>query len=318
MSYSLEKDGDKYEVRYWRILKGDFPNYEVFWVRFIVPLTGRVDGNGIGLREGIDPLLEQIAMAHYTVYYHLGVAIELRARFGQEFSEDVLFHFSSATEMVERLIFVLAKLKATLQGAGLPAKLTDATVSKTASEYLSSKGYSKDLERFMKRGQAVNMRLHNIDDVTKAFMRNISEDASRDFDTWQDIANQIRHYRNILAHNPRLGMLSADGEKIYVPKENMLHKYELWSDLAKRSSNDDFVLLTDLLSNFQKNITEITNELWTHLIAFMDEISKADGYAKLTGSSSKIIFVDNSQPADPIFPPPSGAHSYDPTQSSIN
>ena len=111
MAYSLEKDGDKYEIRYSGFLKTEFPNYEIFWARFIVPLTGRDEGRGGGLREAIDPLLENIAMAHYTVYYHLGVATELQAKFGQEFSEDILFHLSSSTEMVERLIFILAKLK---------------------------------------------------------------------------------------------------------------------------------------------------------------------------------------------------------------
>jgi len=165
MAYSLEKDGDEYEIRYWEILRKDFPNYEVFWSQFIVPLTKRSEGQGIGLKEDIHPLLESVAMAHYTVFYHFGVATDLQARLGQEFSEDVLFHLSSATEMVERLIFILAKLKATLQSAELTGKLTDEIVSKTSSEYLSSKGYSKDFDRFMKRGQAVNMRLHNIEDV---------------------------------------------------------------------------------------------------------------------------------------------------------
>lgn len=318
MAYSLEKDGDKYEIRYSGFLKTEFPNYEIFWARFIVPLTGRDEGRGGGLREGIDPLLENIAMAHYTVYYHLGVATELQAKFGQEFSENILFHFSSSTEMVERLIFILAKLKATLQGIELTSKLTDEIISKTSSEYLSSKGYSKDFDRFMKRGQAVNMRLHNIEDVTISFMQNISEQAARDFEKWQDTANQIRHYRNTLAHNPKLGMLLADGEKIYIPKENLLHKYELWSEVAKRASNNDFVSLTDLLLIFRNNISERTNNLWLYLITFMDEISKAEGYAKLKGDRSKIVFVDNTQSTEPIFPPPSGTYSHDPTQSSID
>src|SRR3990172_3074250 len=134
MAYSLDRqDGEKYEIRYWEFLKKDFPNYEVFWARFIVPRTGRAEGRGIGLKEGIDPLLESVAMAHYTVFYHLGVATELRAKFGQEFSEDILFHLSSETEMVERLIFILAKLRATLQGIELTGKITDEIISKTSS-----------------------------------------------------------------------------------------------------------------------------------------------------------------------------------------
>ncbi|MDQ3006611.1 MAG: hypothetical protein M3R47_14680, partial [Chloroflexota bacterium] len=201
----------------------------------------------------------------------------------------------------------------TLQGAELMSKLSDEVVSKISMEYSSSKGYSKDFERFMKKGQSVNVRLHNIDDMTKPFMKNISEHATRDFQHWQDVAKQIRHYRNTLAHNPRLGMLVTDKEKIYVPKESELHKYELWSYAAKRSNNEDFLLLSDLLSNFQASLIEKTNSLWAYLIAFMDEISKTEGYAQLAGTNSKIIFVDDSQPAQPIFPPPSGTHSYDPT-----
>jgi len=91
MDYLLEKDGDMYEVRYWPILKNDFQNYEIFWAKFIVPMTSRTEKNGIGLKNEIEPLLESIAMAHYTVFYHLGAATEMHKSFNQEFSEDVLF-----------------------------------------------------------------------------------------------------------------------------------------------------------------------------------------------------------------------------------
>ena len=94
MDYSLEKDGDKYEVRYWPILKNDFGNYEAFWAKFIVPMTMRTEGHGIGLKNGIDPLLESIAMAHYSVFYHLGASVQLHKSLDLEFSEDVLFHLS--------------------------------------------------------------------------------------------------------------------------------------------------------------------------------------------------------------------------------
>src|SRR6266540_2210201 len=173
MDYLLEKDGDKYEVRYWPILKNDFQNYEIFWAKFIVPMTSRTEKNGIGLKNEIEPLLESIAMAHYTVFYHLGAAAEMHKSFNQEFSEDVLFHLSSATEMVERLIFILSKLESTLLGTGLTSTLTDAEVSEIAAEYASSKRYAKDFARFETRGQAVNMRLHSMDDVTKLFMQSI-------------------------------------------------------------------------------------------------------------------------------------------------
>jgi hypothetical protein len=155
-------------------------------------------------------------------------------------------------------------------------------------------------------------------DVTKPFMKSISEAADGDFDKWQDTAGQIRHYRNTLAHNPKLGMLVTVDETTYVPKESELYRYELWSDVEKRSSNKDFILLSDLLSGFQGNLIEKTNNLWVYLIAFMNEISKTDGYARLTGAGAKIIILDDSQSGQPIYPRHSGSSSYDPTQSSID
>ncbi len=318
MAYSLEKDGDLYEIRYWELLKKDFPNYEIFWSRYIVPLTSRTEGKGIGLKGGTHPLLESVAMTHYTVFYHLGVAADLQTQLSQEFSEDVLFHLSSATEMVERLIFVLAKLNALLQGGELASKLTEANISTMAQEYLSSETYSRGFKLFLHRGQSVNLRLHNPEDITAPFMQHISEQAEKDFDSWQKTANQIRHYRNILAHNPKLGMLLKTREHIFVPKESELYKYELWSSVANRSDNNDFVLLPELLSNFQRTLIEKTNGLWMYLMAYMDKIAKTEGYIRLASSSITVVFADDSKPPDEICPPPSGTHSYDLTISSLD
>ena len=220
--------------------------------------------------------------------------------------------------MIERLIFILTKLESTLLGAALISTLKDAEVSKIATEYASSKQYTKDFGRFKARGQAVNIRLHGMDDVTKPFMQRISGHAAKDFESWQDTANQIRHYRNTLAHNPRLGILVGNEEKVYVPKEPILHKYELWSDVGKRTDNGDFVLLNDLISGFQKSLVEETNILWICLITFMDQASNTKGYDQLLGVASKMIILDDSQPAKPIFPPPSGSYPRDPHQSSVD
>lgn len=315
MAYSLEKDGDPIEVRYWEVLRDGFPNYEIFWSRFIVPLTGRAEGRGIGLRDGINPLLENVAMAHYTVLYHFGAAADLQLHLGQAFPEDILFHLSSATEMVERLIFGIGKM----HGIELKA-LTEEVISAMTHEYLLVKEgakesqYEKDFKRFLGRGQAVNVRLHQIDDLTECFMKNISVQAVRDFGKWKDIANQIRHYRNILAHNPRLGMLLKENESVFVPKESALSNYDLWSLVAGRSDNKDFILLADLLANFQNNLVEKTNNLWAYLIAFMEEFSKTDSYTRLqTGDGPTTLFIDDSQAPPPVSPMPSGTSSYDPT-----
>jgi hypothetical protein len=187
-----------------------------------------------------------------------------------------------------------------------------------STEYISSKNYAKDLERFKRRGQAVHLRLHSIDDITKPFMQSISKSAAQDFEKWQTMSNQIRHYRNTLAHNPRLGMLLGIKEKAYVPKESKLNNYELWSDVGKRADNEDFVLLDDLILSFQQSLVERTNSLWMWLITFMDHASSTKGYEQLLGTASKIIILDDSQLTDPIIPPPSGSYPEDPHKSSVD
>lgn len=317
MAYSLEKDGDLYETRYWNILKESFPNYEVFWAQFIVPLTGRTERQGIALKNGTHPLLENISMAHYTVFYHLGVAVDLQERLGQEFSEDALFHLSSATEMVDRLIFEIAKLRVLLSGGDFATKATDEDIAAIAQNY-SSEEYSKAFERFLRRGQSVYLRLHNPADVTMSFMQTVSEQASKDFESWQKTANQIRHYRNTLAHNPKLGALSKTREKIYIPKESELYKYELWSSVTNRSDNNDFISLPELIGDFQTKLVEKTNRLWEHLIIFMDATVKIEGYNRLLGNGITILLDEETIPSDAIYALPSGTHPYDPTISSLD
>lgn len=82
--YSLTNDGDGYEQHYYTLfIQREFPSYEVFWQKFITPLTRRpVD---IHIKDDSD--LTQIgrtandvciAQLHYSVLRHLIRAYELQ------------------------------------------------------------------------------------------------------------------------------------------------------------------------------------------------------------------------------------------------
>jgi hypothetical protein len=81
--FSLLRDGDRYERLWWPLLKDEFPQYEAFWVKHIVPLTNRIDPEvlrsdpkWIGLRDDakISEHIESMAMSHYSVFYYLSRA----------------------------------------------------------------------------------------------------------------------------------------------------------------------------------------------------------------------------------------------------
>jgi hypothetical protein len=96
--------GDAIERFYWPKVSRNLSEYEVFWKRFIVLLTNRVDPhaftNWIMLRDGLGPEYESLLMANYSTFYHCVVAheqIEIgrKAKADRGFNHPELFFFSA-------------------------------------------------------------------------------------------------------------------------------------------------------------------------------------------------------------------------------
>lgn len=86
MAYSLASHGDGYEQGYYNaFIKSEFPSYDGFWVKHVVPLTNRP----ANIHFKTDPQLALavktaqdvcIAQLHYSVLRHLARAYEIRHR----------------------------------------------------------------------------------------------------------------------------------------------------------------------------------------------------------------------------------------------
>lgn len=112
LKWRLMVDGDTFEKAYWPYLKDSFPNYEVFWSLFIVPLTRRIiDRKDIRFKEGIDPLLEEILMTHYTIFRSLCFILEEKKCFKHESLRNIYFHFGLIIEMVYLLTWRVHSVK---------------------------------------------------------------------------------------------------------------------------------------------------------------------------------------------------------------
>jgi len=76
--WTLRDHGDPLEQKWGEAVGAHFPNYEVFWVSHVVPLTFRpVDGVTILLRADLPEHLETLATYNYSVFLHLAAAHEL-------------------------------------------------------------------------------------------------------------------------------------------------------------------------------------------------------------------------------------------------
>lgn len=84
MAYSLEKDGDGYEQQYYhKFIKAEFPGYDAFWSKFVVPLTNRpanihakTDSQLAAIGKGEHDIC--ISQLHYTILRHLARVYEIR------------------------------------------------------------------------------------------------------------------------------------------------------------------------------------------------------------------------------------------------
>ena len=101
---SLLVHGDAIERFYWPKVSSSLSEYEVFWKRFVVLLTNRVDQRAytdwIMLRDDLSPEYELLLMANYSTFYHCIIAheqIELgrKAKADLGFNHPELFFFSA-------------------------------------------------------------------------------------------------------------------------------------------------------------------------------------------------------------------------------
>ena len=104
-TYSLAEHGDGREREWWPLLENSFPNYQVFWQRYVVPLTHRIDASipafdrrWYRMRAGIPPRFQALAITHYSVFYFAARALARLNEPGKLFPEDVVFLLETCGE----------------------------------------------------------------------------------------------------------------------------------------------------------------------------------------------------------------------------
>lgn len=323
MEYNLFQHGDFFERNYWFLLAEDFPNYQIFWRDFVVPLTGRDADGSIGLRNGIHPLLEEMAMTHYSIFNHVVFAQELKAKreqglHGYFYFEAILFHLSASTEMIDRFLLALAQIDSTIQNEEFVRKLSWNEFQQKVNNYWAVAGkkgaspkespYDEQFAKFLKTGQSATLVLHNMDEAVNTFVRRISLPRAA-FRSWKKAVQPIRAYRNVITHNPKLGQwIEPNSHVLLIPKHTSLKKYQRWSDLNK-FARDDFVEQEICINTLIQNLVNAANNMWEQIISYMRGLVTAEKYREMArgddSEGSGWGGILNSQP--PFAPAPGSA-----------
>jgi hypothetical protein len=232
MNYTIAKDGDGFEQMAWRLfLRAEFPSYEVFWQRHIVPLTNRP--TDIQLKDdaslkaaGKNDEDVAIAQLHYTVLKHLFRAHQVR----------------SSASLDDFALFV-----------GLSALVGAHDVA------------FEVLQRHTHRGQYdpwLESRLKG-----RKTPRNSGQDAQSDWKSANRYPlQQIRDYRNKLVHG-RTPPATGTVGKMLLPALGMVDKYCDWRSVTApgamtRIPAGDFEPISVILETAWRETVDYLEHSW--------------------------------------------------------
>lgn len=285
LKWRLMNDGDLFEKAYWPYLKDSFPNYEIFWSLFVVPLTGRiVDRKNIVFREEIDPLLEEVSMAHYTIFRSLCFILGEKKHFKNESLRNVYFHFGLIIEMVNLLTWKIYSIKCRVgieSKEFIPSLKEDEAVEKF--KLFMKDSYGKQCHDFIAEGRPVVYYLHSQRDILSKLIKDRNPYLKA-----KDFFKGINDYRNSFIHTPLPGSLVIHNPLTkevtrFTIKKDKIKQYKLWTDVTHhfKINMDDFIPEEQLVEKDFYKMQEILNEIWGYLISEMDNITKQTKYREL-------------------------------------
>ena len=164
--------GDRFEREYGHFLSGNFPNCERFWRIFVVPFTKRINGYptqinpSLDIREDINPEIEDIANAHYSMYLNLVFAhLHLETKMISSL-ESIYTHLGSSCDLVEMTLekWYFLYLKCQGKQTKVLQGLSRAEFLEKAGEWYDEK-YPGLYQYYLTRGKNPPMKLISGDDI---------------------------------------------------------------------------------------------------------------------------------------------------------
>lgn len=265
--------GDSYERDYGALIIDRFPNCEVFWSHFVVPLTKRIEpqvkdpDEKIRFRKGISEDLIDIASFHYSMFVNLIYSHDhLRDR-RLAFFEDFYVHSVAACDLAEEFLLrvYLLILECTNQQSQTLQLLTREEFLDIAGKWYD-KNYSKVYQNYLKKGKSgPPIRLPSRKNVLDEYFLN-----SPDWRNYKRDTQSVREYRNVIAHHVQIGQIIGSRGTLWVPRKEKIQRYKRWPAVFAAMQDPD--KKNDLIRMDQQMIWDIgqleydLNRLWHKVV----------------------------------------------------
>jgi hypothetical protein len=278
-SCSYKSNGAQPEQEFDYVVKELFPNSEIFWKKFIVPFTNRIDETitheslAIHPRTEISKDLREIGSFHYSIFHNLVYAYLAFERKHASHFENFYTHLGSVCDSVEEFLLKLYLLNLECNNikSKILEKLPKNEFLQIASQWYDE-NYEKVYEHYLNNGKPPPLRIPMRTSVLEEYFGK-----SKDWKEYKKFSQKIREYRNVIVHNYQIAFIQDQHGTHHVPKKEKIRNYKRWNDVFTGAADpkkfhDDFIIREVQMIQDLQNMMLVLQELWKKPITDMDNL----------------------------------------------
>jgi len=278
--FGLLTDGDDFEKVHYPKVEKYFPNYELFWKKYIYKY--REEGS-IQIREDV-PELTVIFRYSYSIFFNLMKANlfgykleEQKYSFENRHFDDFIIYLSASLELTEKLLLFLYIFENSFNKKGnieqdkiekFAADLAQNIINKI-EEKINNKELYKDIKentlRFILQCNRNSVPIGNLDNINQLtttispFFESKGKKLKRDF---YRLKNEVTTYRNLIVHEVK-NYLYRNNDDLYIPKPGKLKIYSKTKiKITNKELYDDFYSVKKLIKGQFILSSSVLNRIW--------------------------------------------------------
>jgi hypothetical protein len=280
--FKLRESQNEIERNASKIMEAFFPNYEIFWDKFLEPLKG-TDSNW---RYDTLHNLEEIGISQYGILKSINFILlskeEITVGDPLQRFKNIYFHFGLVFDSVENLarnICIVGNLLEII----FPRKVLSLDKATLMNEFEKwvDKDYLKSYEKLTELGKPIFYYPQGNENFIRLLIQKPLLSHYNIFIT------NIRIYRNFYIHTPGVDIIRRlYDNKLFAIKKEYLQLYRHWSFI--RTSFDKNIINFDdpkvIVENDLNETLRLLNSVWQSFIEIMDKIIIHHNYNKLTSN----------------------------------
>ncbi len=280
----FKNEGDGFEQQFGDLIIKEFPNCELYWLKFVVPSTNRIDKSitnpqaRIRYREGVAFEIMELHAVHYSIFLNLIYAHNHLKDMRLSSFEDFYFHLGSSCDLAEEFLqkVYLLKLECLGQHSSILNNLTRDDFCAIAGKWYD-KNYGGLEEHYLSKGKSIPLKLPSRKNLLDEYFGK----GDSDWKSYKMFNRLIREYRNVITHQSQIGKLFSIYGKVYVPKKEVIQDYRTWHAVFSAGSDQqkfksDFIGMTEQMTEDIATLKSLFNALWIRAIADLGNLLYVD------------------------------------------